>query len=603
MFNKEQKNAINSTEGQVMVISCAGSGKTTVIINRIKAILDKNVKPESILVITFTKDAAEEMKKRFQKSFGDINVTFGTIHSLCFQILKNEYNLSNDNIITSTEQWEFFKKEILGKISKNDMEEFIPSMISEISYIRNKNLDCEKYNPEVCTKELFMKCFNDYDNFKKSSKKIDFDDMLILCRRLLLKNEDVLKKYKKMFQYIMIDEFQDTNQIQADIFYLMAGENGNICIVGDDDQSIYGFRSADSKIMLDFPNKYPNCKKIYLDTNYRCSSDIIKKAANVIKNNNNRFDKDFKAYRKEKGTINIISSNNKFDEVGYISKKINELHNKGVSYDDIAILYRTNFENKLISGALMVNKIPFHAKEKIKCYYEDFIFQDLLAYYRLANGIQKIGDIQRILNRPNRYLKTNIFKDCNNVNDCLSFVTDLPKAARNNAYCKLYDLNKDLNNLRSKKEPKDFFDYLLYIMGYDRAIAEYTKFCMKNLDSVKSDLEILKTEASKFHSFDKWEKYSKFYIQNLKDKKNQKDGVTLSTFHGSKGLEWKVVFIINLNEGTIPINKAISIDDIEEERRLFYVAMTRAKDNLYILYDMTKSESRFLKETKIKIPV
>ena len=382
MLSKQQVEAVNSIYGQVMVVSCAGSGKTTLIIERIYNMIKHGINPSDILVITFTKEAAIQMKNRYIQKYGNSLVNFGTIHSLCFSILANELGYSAKDIIQNDEIWTLFKYKLKGKIMVSDMDKFITNLITNISYVRNKQIDPYTFIPESYRKETFIEMYNIYQQYKDEYKKIDFDDMLILCKELLLKNDVILEKWKNKYPYIMIDEFQDTNTIQADIFYMLAGENGNICIVGDDDQSIYRFRSADSSIMLNFPKKYTSCKTIYLDTNYRCDKDIIDKAAKLVKNNKVRFEKNFKAFKKEKGIINVISCKDKRTEAGQLARMIIDYNNKGIAYNDMAILYRTNNENQLPSGALLANKIPFYSVDGFNDYHNDFMFGDIKAYYR-----------------------------------------------------------------------------------------------------------------------------------------------------------------------------------------------------------------------------
>lgn len=600
-LNEQQKLAIKTINGQVIVISCAGSGKTTVIVSRINEIIKTGISSEKILVITFTKEAALQMKQRYIEKFGESNVCFGTIHSLCFSILRQECNYTINNLVSEFEQWDFFKKVLKGKILNTDMNDFVKKLVTDISYVKNKEINPDEFIPETYRKDIFSDCFYKYDEYKKQINKLDFDDMLIKCRNLLKNNPSILSKWHNIFKYIMIDEFQDTNKIQADIFYMLAGSDSNICVVGDDDQSIYGFRAADSSIMLNFPKQYPNCKKIYLDTNYRSNKIIIEKAANLIKNNSIRFEKEFKSYKKEKGKINLIECTDNRNEAGILAKKILEYHSKGIDYNDMAVLYRTNSENQMPIGAFLCNNIPFTTNENIKDYHKDFIFEDIMAYYRLANGKELKGDLQRIINRPNRFLKSEMFKDIPfDLNKMLSKIKYLPNRTAIKATSNIYRLHSDITSLKGLS-PEKFMEKLIWIIGYDRFIDDYSSFCQKDINQVRDNLDILMKESSKFETMEKWIAYSKFYAINLEKKKKDqsKDGVTFMSYHSSKGLEWKIVFLLNVNEGKCPYKKAISQKEIEEERRLFYVAMTRAKEELNIMYTYDSAKSRFIRETKI----
>ena len=267
MLNEKQLEAVNTLNGQVLVISCPGSGKTTVIVNRTKAIIDSGVNAEKILVITFTKEAATQMQNRYEKLYGKTRVLFGTIHSVCFQVIKMAFGYEKNDILLATEQWEFFGNFLKGKTDTDNLEEFCKKMMTAISSFKNSGKDLREFDPGEIEKTLFADALKAYEAYKKRLDKIDFDDMLLKCRDALT-DPKMLEYWKNRFQYIMIDEFQDTNMIQAEIFYSLAGGNGNICVVGDDDQSIYRFRAADSSIMMEFPKKYPNCKTIYMSTNY-----------------------------------------------------------------------------------------------------------------------------------------------------------------------------------------------------------------------------------------------------------------------------------------------------------------------------------------------
>ena len=609
ILNENQQLAVNTIEGQLLLIACPGSGKTTVIVERAHNMIQKGISPSNILVITFTNNAANQMKDRYEKKYGADPILFGTIHSLCFRVLSKKYGYTREDILKNSEQWEFFRNEILQKkIKCEDMENFIKGILEEISYVRNREMNLCKFKSQVCEKpEVFAMLYNGYMEYKDQMGKIDFDDMLISCRNVLQDLPQELEFWQKQFPYIMVDEYQDTNRIQAEIFYLLAGDNGNICVVGDDDQSIYKFRAADYKIMLDFPNYYSNCKKIPLTVNYRSKKTIIDHASMLIENNKKRFKKEFLAARKDTdGIVKSICVENISKEADTIMHMIEQYHANGISYSEMAVLYRTNVQNQLLLGKLMKNKIPFFTTEAPRDYHNDFIFGDIMAYYRLTNGTWKKGDAQRVLNRPSRYIKAAPFKNIsfsrkNFLDKCNTFQGD----EKIRAISHIREFFSDINDLSTCNKPYMFCRHMDVCMGYRNWLKGFAQYCMRDEDSTISLFDTLIEESKEFDTMDDWKCYADFYASELEKKRKdrRKDGVCLSTFHSAKGLEWKVVFIIDADEGICPMKQASTEEDYEEERRAFYVAVTRAKDDLYIFYNKNNGEkkktySRYLDEMR-----
>lgn len=604
-LSHKQEEIVNCIHGQVLVVSCPGSGKTTVIVNRAAKMVEEHIPESNILIITFTKEAATQMKNRYEKEFGKTNIFFGTIHAFCFRILTRAYGYKREDILLASEQWDFFRRQLYKKIDTTDLEEYIKSMLTEISYVRNKEIPVSSYEPQNSKKEIFVAMFEKYNEYKKALGKIDFDDMLILSRECLRSDKKQLDHWQKQFPYIMIDEYQDTNSIQAEIFYMLAGKNGNICVVGDDDQSIYGFRSADSKIMLDFPKVYPNCKRLYLDTNYRSGKNILSCAAKLISHNRVRFKKNIEGAKEENGSVKVSVYDGAKDQTMEIIKKIEDYHKKGVPYDEMSVLYRSNIQNQLLIGALMKKEIPFYTTEPPKDYHSDFMFGDFMAYYRLAEGNWQKGDVQRILNRPSRYLKADAFKGCGYnkdelVNACQKLGRNTPKAMLS-----VVEMMHDISCLAGKP-PYEFCQFLLKGMGYNSFIDHFCEFCQRDKDMTKDILNLLLEEAKMFQTMEDWQEYANEYSLRLQEKRaaRKKEGVCLSTFHSAKGLEWDVVFIIDANEDITPYRKATKPEEIEEERRLFYVALTRARKQAHISYTLGSEQrqitrSRFIPEMGI----
>lgn len=611
-FNEKQMKAINTIDGPVMVVSCPGSGKTTVVVNRARKIVDSGIPEERILVITFTKASAEEMKERYIKEFGETNIVFATIHSICLMMLKKAYGLTNDKIITFSEQYQIMTEWLKDEDIK-DLDIAIPMVYTGISYCNNRNIGPSEYRFEedLVTKETFIQIFNDYKEYKHNKGLLDFDDILLMTKELLEQRTDWLAYFQSMFQYLMIDEYQDTNKIQADIFYAIAKKHQNICVVGDDDQSIYAFRAADSSIMMNFEKEFPNCQKIFMDTNYRSCPEIISHASALIQNNEKRFKKDFKVGRKDEGKVTFIESN---DSVEEIIESLEQIMKEKKNPEDYAILFRMHSQASLLINQLITKKIPFQAADKFKDIHDSIIYQDILSFWRLANNKALPYDFQKVINKPNKFFKrqdfshikgvvgvnrTEIFKVIDNIEEDW-------KRRQNRE--KMRDF---LNNLlyMQNKVPKDFFEELEHGVGYIKYIKEYCDWTCKSEDEMLTLYNTLKKEALKHATMQEWfdsVQQQKMIMLEKRKGKDNKEGFILSTFHSSKGLEWKNVIILDANEGFCPISKAQTDDDIEEERRLFYVAMTRAKDNLKIYsiaHDSKHPISRFVNEAYVPAEV
>ncbi len=599
-YTPAQEEAINFIDGQALLIACPGSGKTTTVIERAVHMVETGVKPESMLTITFTKAAADEMASRFSAK-SNAKCEFSTIHAFCYRYLCKYKGFSSDNLLKQSEQWLFIAEKFkeLGE-APNKIDALAKEVMSGISFVKNNGSSPRDFTTDKVKEADFLRIFERYEEYKKELGKIDFDDMLVLFRDELIKDKELLSELRQKYKYITIDEFQDTNKIQADIFYMIAGDNGNIFVVGDDDQSIYAFRAAKSGIMLDFPNRYPECLTISLDTNYRSGRKIIEAASNVIKNNVERFNKDFKAGRSIDGNVVYKKYRSVGDEAEEIAIQLQMMNEKGINLDDMAVLFRTNSQVILFITYLFKKNIPFYVTEKVPGIHEDPIFNDIKAYYRLSKGKGKKGDLQRILNKPGRFLKGDVFRDCSFTRESLmSAASRLKPFAKE----KITDMLWDVQALGSKK-PAEFMEYLGKIMGYREWLKESAIYFGKEPSEFLDVFDILNEEAKSFESMDEWFSYSDWYESRLKKaaKKENKKGICLSTFHGAKGLEWETVFIIDANEGITPYIKAVSAEEIEEERRMFYVAMTRAKDNLQMCYVMNPENnvaiSRFLIESQ-----
>lgn len=585
-LNERQQEAVNSIKGQILVISCPGSGKTTVIIERCKQMVDSGIRPSSMLNITFTKSAADEMEKRYSETYGNEGVSFSTIHSYCYTVLRKEYGYSRDDILKESEKWTYVSKMLYRKVAPGEMDETTKNVFNEISYVKNQELPVSLFYPESCEKSLFEQIFNGYEEYKRQEKKLDFDDMIIKCRDLFRSHPGVLQKWQETCQYITIDEYQDVNKIQAEIFYLLTGKNGNLFVVGDDDQSIYRFRAADSSIMLNFPKRFPECHTICMGTNYRSCKDIVSISDRLIRNNQQRFNKDFIAFRKDPGAIFLQKYKNTGIQTKKVCEEIFKLHHNGIAYEEIAILYRVNSLNLPIITEMMQMNMPFYTTEQPKSIHNDAIFLDIMAYYRLSKGIVNKGDLQRILNKPSRFLKADYFRDCIfDKKELLNACNVIPdQRNRENTKSRIIDLIFDIEALKNLS-PVDLITQICK-MGYKEWLKDYAAFRGKTPEEIYTVLDALLSEAAEYDTMEDYLLYVKQYEARLQEirKSKSKKGVCLSSFHAAKGLEWKCVFVINVNEDVTPFIKAQTMSELEEERRMFYVAITRAKDMLYLSY-------------------
>lgn len=595
-FNKAQKQAVEHNKGPMMVLAGPGAGKTLVITYRTKTLIEKyGVEPGKILVITFTKAAAEEMKARFQNIMDGkyVPVRFGTFHAVFFSILKHAYHYTASNIIRESE-----KKRILLEIVENmeldieDLNEFIQDMENEISLVKGEMLSLEHYFPMNCAKDVFQKVYTRYNQALQRRKLIDFDDMLVYCYELLTQRPDILKMWQQQFQYILIDEFQDINKVQYDIIRLLARPNNNLFIVGDDDQSIYRFRGAKPEIMLQFEEVYPSAKKVLLDVNYRSTACIVETASMVIAHNKTRFLKNIRTDNERGQEVAIREFEDLKQQNEKIIEKVREYQKQGMPLSQIAVLFRTNTQPRALIGKFMEYNIPFCVREQIPNIYEHWIAKDIIAYIKLAQGKRDRSLFLKVANRPKRYLSRQIFDTQEISFERLRLFFEDKKWMQE----RLEQFEDDLSAL-SHMTPYAAINYIRKAIGYDEFLEEYAQFRHIKVEELYEILDELLDLAKPFQNYKEWfenmEQYALELEKQVKKKKDvQEDAVAFVTMHGSKGLEYDIVFIVDVNEGIIPHQKAVLEEDIEEERRMFYVAMTRAKKELYIYF----AKERFSKE-------
>lgn len=612
--NEAQELAVNTINGPVIVVSCPGSGKTTTLIRRIHNMIVSGIPAKKILMVTFTNSAATDMRERYMKMYGENpGVTFATIHSLCFNILRLETGYRDSGVIYSeNDKLSFILNCIQNIPDIGDAYEAAKDISAEIGFIKNTDADIKDYAPQSCEKKTFEYVYKAYEREKLDLGKLDFDDMLVRCRNMLRDRRDILEKWRNIFHYIQCDEYQDTNQIQCEILYMLAGENANICAVGDDDQAIYGFRGAKASIMFEFMDHFAdkNPKMIVMSTNYRSAQKIVDVSDACIRFNRKRFKKDFISERGKNGETGIVEYKKGLKQQAQfndIVEKIQKAHEKGVPYKEMAILFRKNSQAVAPIQTLSVSNIPYNSTEAAKSMYDGWIFRDIKAYAELSMGTNTEENLLRVLNRPNRYLRSVMFKGAEYTTDgmmkVLGYLAKEPQWKRVQAEKNVLTMMNCFGpgKVNWNTPPEKLFKKLKGGPGsirYDRYIESSAKFRMKDQREVTEEFELLESDAMKYATIGEWfthaEKISR--IMRESSKKNDREGVVITTMHKAKGLEWKYVFIIGVNEGLVPFKDASTEEELSEERRLLYVAMTRAKDNLYI-YN-TGDESTFMKQTR-----
>lgn len=603
-FNEAQTKAICHKNGPAMVLAGPGSGKTLVITRRVEYLIKKyGVRPEQILVITFTKAAAKEMRERFARITKEdrFPVTFGTFHGIYYGILKWAYRMNASNIFSAEEKMMLLREVIAGmELEIEDEKEFLQGIASEIGQIKNNRLSLEEYESSNCSDQMFCQIYEEYERRRKLLKKIDFDDMLVLCYELFQKRPDILQLWQKKFQYILIDEFQDINQVQYDVIRMLALPENNLFIVGDDDQSIYRFRGARPEIMLGFSKDYPNAKSIILDVNYRSTKAVVSAARRVIERNKNRYQKEIITVNEQGDNVHIQEVRHPVEESHYVREQIAKAVAAGTEPSQIAVLYRTNTEPRALVETFMEYHIPFQMKEHLPNLYEHFIGRDFQAYMRMALGGRDRGDFLMIMNRPNRY----IGRDSVDRGE-ISF-ENLRKYYMEKDWMvdRIDQLEVDLKVI-SRMTPYAAIQYIRKSVGYDLFLNEYAIKRKMKLEDLQELIREMEERAKEFKTIEEWFAHIEKYTEELRlqavTRTENRNAVSLMTFHAAKGLEYDTVFIIGANEDVTPYKKAELPEEMEEERRMFYVAMTRAKKHLTISYVREKNgkameQSRFLGE-------
>lgn len=603
-FNDAQKKAIRHGDGPALVLAGPGSGKTTVITSRVRFLTEKRgVSPGNILVITFTRAAATEMKERYERLTENKGgrVAFGTFHSIFFMILKLAYRYEASQIVKEDEQLRVIREMAERmRLEPEDEREFAAAVLSEISSVKGELISLSGYHAKSCSSEAFGRLYKGYEDWLRRQGKLDFDDMLVMCYELFKERKDILRLWQEKYQYILIDEFQDINRLQYEVVKMLALPRNNLFIVGDDDQSIYRFRGARPELMLGFEKDYPGAERILLDMNYRSSSQITEAAGQLVRHNRIRFPKEIRAARGAGRPICIRQWADGREETLEVAKELRDYARMGIAYEDIAVLYRTNQGPRLLVERLMEYNIPFTMGDNLPNLYEHWIAKNIISYIRIARGELSRSLVLSVINRPPRYISRDAFEGKRVSWEALkSFYQD-----RNWMLDRIEQLEYDLKMI-STMAPVAAINYIRKAVGYDDYIREYAEERRIGPEEFFEVLDALQESAGGFQTTMQWFEHIEEYGKQLKNRsafrENRERGVSLMTMHSSKGLEFKVVYILDANEGVTPHKKAVLEPDMEEERRMFYVAMTRAKERLHIYYvkeryHKKQTVSRFVEE-------
>ncbi len=634
-FSPKQEEAITHGDGPALVIAGPGSGKTTVLTNRIKYLIEeRNIPPEQILTITFSKAASIEMSDRFLNLCEDTfyPVTFGTFHSIFFHIIHREYKYNTGDIITLRQKREYMKTAVAkAGIDKEAETEFIDSLLKSVAFYKNCNENVRINSDTNISEEDFLKVYRIYRDIQISAHKIDFEDMLLMVRNLFKKHEEVLARYREKFRYILVDEYQDINEIQFDIVRMLAAPANNIFAVGDDDQSIYGFRGSRSELMLGFRDVYPDAKLIELTVNYRCADSIIAAAGKVIAQNKQRFDKRIEGSGRSKGKVIISDFISREKEDEYLVGILKETVDKG-NAGDCAVFLRTNREASRYAELMHAYDIPCDMKEAMYDPYKSYAYKDMYHYLCLAKivrdglknhemtgpGIKKfatagmenvsriklpVAHLFPIMNKPVRYLnRRNILCDEISIDGLKDIYCDKPYMD------KVLDTFAYQLAIISGMDLYSGINYIRKGMGYDDHIMENAVSDKESYDEYAETADWIQESSKRYATIEEFNRFAVGYEEMMKneqssmaenDKAEATNMVHIMTYHASKGLEFNMVILPHLNEGCVPHKRSAGPSATEEERRMLYVAMTRAKNNLYMTYVSGKNDrkcmpSRFL---------
>ena len=624
-LNDKQYEAVVNTEGPCLVIAGAGSGKTKVLTHKIAYLMgEKNILPWNILAITFTNKAAKEMKERIELLVGDAakDMWIGTFHSICVRILRkfiDRIGFDSSFIIFDSSDQKTMIKQILKDLQLDDKIFTDRSVMSEISNAKNEMLEPETYAVKAhgdFRKERIAEVYERYQKRLKENNAIDFDDIINYTIKILMENPDVLQYYSNKFEYVLVDEYQDTNKSQFTLVTMLASKHGNITAVGDNDQGIYSFRGADISNILNFEKDFPGTKIIKLEQNYRCTGNILKVANAVIKNNEVKYDKKLWTENDVGNLPKVFSADNEYDEGRYIAEQIEHLiREEKYKYSDFAVLYRMNTQSRAIEEILRREAIPYKIVGGLK-FYERKEIKDIISYLRLVQNPSDNLSLNRIINEPKRGIgKTSLEAVEQTAEQAGTSMYEVIKNAQSYGLNRVYTNSREFINCmeefmvqKNNLKISELIQKILKDTGYIKALETENTIEAENRIA---NLEEFLNVATEFEEESAENTLSEFLegitlSSDLDNVEETEDSVTLMTLHSAKGLEFPVVFLVGMEEGVFPGFKSIGEDkDIEEERRLCYVGVTRAREKLFLTRSKQRTTfgstsfnqpSRFLKE-------
>jgi len=590
-LNDKQLEAVNVTDGPILILAGAGSGKTRVLTTKVAYLVNENnIDPHNILAITFTNKAAKEMKERVLNMLGPAayNIQISTFHSLGLLLLKENYETlgfeKNFTILDSEDTLTVIKK-ILKEMNL-DPKVYNPRAIkNKISSAKNELMNAENYSRFANTdyEQIITDVFRKYERKIKQNNSVDFDDLLVLPIKLFKDNPTILQKYQERFKYLLVDEYQDTNEAQYILIKMLSAKNKNICVVGDIDQSIYGFRGANYRNILNFEKDFGGANVILLEENYRSTSNILNVANDIIKNNKKRKEKNLWTKNEEGAKIKYHRSYDEKDEAHYVMDRVKRLIASGEKREDIAILYRTNAQSRNMEEALLRENIPYKVVGSFYFYNRKEI-KDLISYLKLIYNQNDDVSLMRVINVPKRQIGPKTIE--NLAIKAASNGTSLYEAIDSG---KELQFKKIIEKIKKESEDLSLTDLVNLILDETGIKKELESEKTLEAEVRLENLEEFKSITKNFEENNGIISLDEFLMEislvsDIEEHKNNTDVVTLMTIHSAKGLEFKHVFIIGLEEGLFPHNNCMdSSDDIEEERRLCYVAVTRAKETLTLI--------------------
>ena len=624
-LNDKQYEAVINTEGPCLVIAGAGSGKTKVLTHKIAYLIgEKGVKPWNILAITFTNKAANEMKERIANIVGDDakDIWMGTFHSICVRILRrfiDRIGFDSSFIIFDTSDQKTLVKGCMKDLAIDDKLFNDRAVLSEISNAKNEMLEPDQYMLRAngdFRKEKIATVYELYQKRLKENNAIDFDDIINYTIKILEENPDILEYYSSKFQYVLVDEYQDTNKSQFTLVTMLASRNGNITVVGDNDQGIYSFRGADISNILNFERDFPGTKIIKLEQNYRCTGNILKAANAVIKNNEVKYKKELWTQNDEGNLPKVYQAENEYDEASYIVEQIEHLKREEYyKYSDFAVLYRMNTQSRAIEDILRRENIPYKIVGGLK-FYERKEIKDTIAYLRLIQNGNDNLSLKRIINEPKRGIgKTSLEKVEQLAEATETSMYDVIKRADefglNRVFLNSREFVNVIEELKSKKDElsvSEMIKLTLKKTGYTKALEQENTIEAENRIANLDELLNVAIEFEEEFAENSLQEFLEGITlsSDLDNMEEQEDSVTLMTLHSAKGLEFPVVFLVGMEEGIFPgYQSMMEPQELEEERRLCYVGITRAKENLFLTCSKQRTvfgstsynpTSRFLQE-------